>query len=481
MGKLDAFNDAKFGLMISWGIYSVGGVEASWPLMLPQMWNASPSDAQYFGWATDFRPGQFAHDWVRHAQSSGARYLVPLTKHHDGFCMFDAPGVDFKSTNPAYGGRDFMAELAQACSDLGFANLGYYYSPPDLHNANYRDTTLPASANWWSDYVPPNPPIGPIGPVIVPNPRFEQYIATMKAHLETLLTDPKYRVDGAPVFVIWFDGLLRQWIFDPQAVHDMVATLSPETLTNNRLYLPGDFITPENFVPSGIPVKTGAPLPPPAEVDLAFLETLPILQALQSWPQFYDAFRLMQSFQPVLPAPAVTPANFQPWESCMTMTTLESWSYNPNETYKPVTMLVQMLAQTASSGGNFLLNVGPDPTGSIPAGAVATLEAIGTWLNVNGAAIYGTGFGPFRDDMRRLYTTQAGDTVYLHVFDPSLAVSAGRVDLLDFGPTVTSVEPLASGLGPLPFTQTEGTVSIDVSQVPFDPHDTVLALATTPR
>ncbi|HTD32549.1 MAG TPA: alpha-L-fucosidase [Candidatus Elarobacter sp.] len=470
MGRLDAFDQAKFGIMITWGIYTVGAVEASWPLIAPWMWSNSPSDETYFGWAAQFDPANFdARTWVQTFASAGARYLVPVTKHHDGFCMFDAPGVDFKSTNPAYANRDFMAELATACTELDFPNLGWYYSPPDLHNANYRNTTRPAADNWWSDYVTD---------LREPDPAFANYLATMKEHLRTLLTDPRYRVGDNPVFSLWFDGLTRQWIFDPYDVHEMVAQLSPQTLTDNRLLLTGDFITPENFVPDAVPVNNEFPPLRPLIGDAMFFGLeLPALRATTSWQGFYKNFIRLQNIQtPTSPPWPIPPAVFQPWESCMTMSASESWSYNPNDTYRPVSELIQGLAHAASFGGNFLLNVGPAPDGTIPDGAGATLAAIGAWLNVNGAAIYGTSYGPFSDGSRTLYTTSAGGTVYLHAFDPSRAVCDGSITLQSFTPSVSAVNALSGGTGPLPFTQSGGTLSIDVSSVTFDPNDTVFAL-----
>jgi alpha-L-fucosidase len=471
---LNAFNDAKFGLMITWGIYAVGGVEASWPLMVPNMWPdpsdphspSPPSDQTYFGWANDFKPPATFDmaSWVEIAQNAGARYLVPLTKHHDGYCLFDAPGTDFKSTNPAYANRDFIAELAAACSKLKFPHLGLYYSPPDLHNPDYRDTSKPAKDNWWSDFVP-------LMTGGARDPRFARYLDTMRAHITTLLTDERYHVNGEPVFTLWFDGLVRQWIFEAQSVYDLIQRLSPDTLIDNRLYYGGDFITPEQFVPDGVPVKSIVP-PLPGELTdgLFYFLQLPLLKTLHSYEQFYQNLQPVQKLQtPLSPPWPMPPAQFQPWETCMSMTTRDSWSYYPYEEYKPASELIQTLAKAASSGGNFLLNVGPKPDGSFPDGAVAALNQMGAWLRANGDAIYGTTYGPYRRPAQKIYTTSKGATVYVHAFD---AVN-GPLVLPGFGFTVSSATQLASG-APLPFTQTNGTLTI--SGIQSDPNDTVVAL-----
>lgn len=88
---------AKFGLFIHWGAYSLAGVEASWPIMTPEMAVNSLSQPHHlrsgvYGAAQRFNPHKFdARAWVRLAQESGMQYIVLTAKHHDGFCMFDAP------------------------------------------------------------------------------------------------------------------------------------------------------------------------------------------------------------------------------------------------------------------------------------------------------------------------------------------------------------------------------------------------------
>jgi alpha-L-fucosidase len=68
----------------------------------------------------------------------------------------------------------------------------------------------------------------------------------------------------------------------------------------------------------------------------------------------------------------------------------DQWSYKPHDAYKSTHRLIQLLVEIVGKGGNFLLNVGPQPDGQLPAEAVERLEAIGAWLQVNGEAIYGT-------------------------------------------------------------------------------------------
>jgi hypothetical protein len=129
--RLDWYLQAKFGLFIHWGAYSVAGVEASWPIMTPEMSELMfrnthrISEADYTALPARFNPQKFdPRAWVRLAQEAGMRYIVITSKHHDGFCMFDAPGTDYKITNTPYG-KDICLELAEACAEVK-AKLVHY-------------------------------------------------------------------------------------------------------------------------------------------------------------------------------------------------------------------------------------------------------------------------------------------------------------------------------------------------------------------
>ena len=77
-----------------------------------------------------------------------------------------------------------------------------------------------------------------------------------------------------------------------------------------------------------------------------------------------------------------------PWETCMTLG--GSWSYNPNDHYKTSRQIIHLLADIVAKGGNYLLNVGPKPDGTLPEEALARMKEIGAWLHINGEAIYNT-------------------------------------------------------------------------------------------
>jgi alpha-L-fucosidase len=403
--RLDWFQQAKFGLFLHWGAYSVAGVEASWPIMAPELSeamfknNTRISEGEYVKSYNNFNPVDFnADDWVQMAAKAGMRYIIITAKHHDGFCMFDAPGTDYKITNSPYG-KDICQELAQACAKTGM-RLGFYYSPPDMHHPGYRDTSKPSINNWLGE------------------PRREQwgeYLDYMESHVRKLLTD------YGDVSVLWFDGLFNHLKYDPPRFHKLVNELSPNTLINDRLGDGYDYVTPEQFIPKdGIPARTGKPPGGNDPGGDSFVKTILFLMkipGIRGWlkKQMHKYADGTLELTPVFQESYPSPERFQPWETCMTMG--QSWAHNPNETeWKSPGQLTRNLVDVVSRGGNYLLNVGPTAQGVFPAEAIERLEHIGTWMDRNDEAIYGSTYTPLaRSDWGQ--ATRKGNQVYLHVFE----------------------------------------------------------------
>jgi alpha-L-fucosidase len=156
------------------------------------------------------------------------------------------------------------------------------------------------------------------------------------------------------------------------------------------------------------------------------------------------------------------------------MTINQTWAYNANDrAFKSTTELIRTLVEVASRGGNFLLNVGPTPEGTIQPEFAERLLAIGAWLKVNGEAIYGTTYGPLQR-LPAARTTAKGRTIYLHVFDWP---AAGPIAVPGVAATVRAVRLLA-GNRPLEFRQQAGLLTIQADGVTPDPHATVLAIDT---
>lgn len=399
------YRDARFGLFIHWGAYSVAGVEASWPIMAPDLSAAmfgtqiTITEEEYTALPARFNPVDFnADEWVRFAKEAGMRYIVITSKHHDGFCMFDAPGTDYKITKTPYG-KDICLELAQACARSGMP-LGFYYSPPDMHHPGYRDTHKPTTKNWTGEPK---------------RKQWGEYLDYMESHIRKLLTD------YGPVSVLWFDGLANHGKYDPQRFHKLVHELSPSTLINDRLGDGFDFTTPEQFIPkTGIPARTGKPpsgMDPSGDGFFRLICSLFKVPGVRGWIR-----RQMQKYStgtleltPVHQEPYPSPEHFQPWETCMTMG--RSWAHNPGETnWKAPGILVHNLVRVVARGGNYLLNVGPTARGTFPPEEVERLQYIGRWMKTYNRAVCGTTYTPLYG-LPWGQATRTGDKFYLHVFD----------------------------------------------------------------
>jgi alpha-L-fucosidase len=389
------------------------------------------SEPEYVSLYKRFNPTKYdPKAWVGLAIQAGQRYMVFTTKHHDGFCMFDSALTEYKITNTPYG-KDVTAMLAKAAHDAGMP-LGFYYSPPDMHHPGYRDTSKPVKDTWQGDPT---------------RPEWATYLNYMEGQLRELLT--KY----GPVALIWFDGLGDVPLFvkslassglekyQGQRFVNLIHELQPPTLVNNRIGVPGDFATPEQFIPDRIPSRS-------------------------------DANRLQGAEKPKESAPprVSPPEDFQLWETCMTIN--DTWAYNKNDShYKSVKVLIQDLANVASKGGNFLLDVGPTPEGTIQPEFVERLQEIGKWMRVNGGSIYGTTYGPLQD-LPFGKTTAKGKTIYLHVFDWP---SKSQLEVPGLTGRVLKITILATGRKAR-FTQEKDTVVIGVPSTAPDPNDSVLQI-----
>ena len=167
------------------------------------------------------------------------------------------------------------------------------------------------------------------------------------------------------------------------------------------------------------------------------------------------------------------PARGQPgvdWEACMTMN--ETWGYKATDfNWKPVPVLLDQLIDAASKGGNYLLNVGPNAAGEIPAASIKRLNMIGAWLKINGEAIYGTTASPFdRLDYGR--ATQKPGKIYLHV---SAWPHDARL-LVPLGNKIKKAYLLSAPKQELETTAGETGVLVNVPAAPPDPMVSVVVL-----
>ncbi|RLF05106.1 MAG: alpha-L-fucosidase [Thermoprotei archaeon] len=218
--RIKWFSEARFGLFIHWGLYSLLG-RAEWVMYLERI-----PRSEYARLAGRFRAEGFdADSWAEYARLAGMRYVVFTARHHDGFSLFDTSYSEFKSTNtPA--ARDFVAEYVEACRRAGL-KVGLYYSLLDWR---------------WDAYW--------LGPERDPK-GWGEFLEYVHGQVEELCSNYG-RID-----VLWFDGA---WPYKPedwraQELLEKVRKLQPQIIVNNRTGLPGDFETPEQHVPWWSPPK----------------------------------------------------------------------------------------------------------------------------------------------------------------------------------------------------------------------------------
>ncbi len=404
LDKFEEQRNRKFGMFIHWGPYSVAGVEASWPIMVK---TDEITEEQYRALPGRFNPVDFdPHAWIDLARKAGQRYMVFTTKHADGFCMFDSEYTDYKITKTPYG-KDIVKQLADACAAESMA-LGFYYSPPDMNHPGYRDTSKLSWTNYRGE------------PQRVEWPVYLEYMGLQVHELMT-----RY----GRVAEVWFDTCdpNAQARFDGQRFVDEVRRLQPSALINNRMGVEGDFATPEQFIPKAVPTK-GVRMDSPDHTEA--------------------------DKQPATLVPRAE--DFQPWEACMTIN--DTWAYRPKDrNYNSAENLIRNMVEIISRGGNFLLDVGPQPDGRIQAEFVERLEALGKWTHANADAIYGSTYGPIQGEAAFRTTASAGKA-FVFVMD-SAAASLELKGLKRVG----AARHLASGQ-PAKLKQVEGTIWIEVPQ-----------------
>jgi alpha-L-fucosidase len=206
----------RFGMFICWGPVTLTGREIGWT-------RGSPTPiAQYDNLYKKWNPEQFdAKAWVQVARETGAKYIVFLTKHHDGFCLWDTKQTDYNIMNGPFK-RDVTKELADACHEAG---IGFfpYYSTCDWHHPDFPVTS-------------------PGGKVKRKVSNLDRYTEYLEAQTGELIT--KY----GPLTGIWFDV---PQCFDRtrgERIIRHVRSLQADIIVNHRTGAPGDFDTPEQNV-----------------------------------------------------------------------------------------------------------------------------------------------------------------------------------------------------------------------------------------
>ena len=338
------FQDAKFGMFIHWGVYSVLG-DGEWIFH-----NRKMTLHEYERLPKFFNPQKFdAAAWVALAKAAGMKYITITSRHHDGFAMFDSKVSDWNIVQRTPYGKDPLKMLADECHRQGL-KLFFYYSQLDWHHPDYYprgrtafdrgpwDNGRPDRGNW--------------------NAYLDDY---MDGQLRELLTN------YGPVGGIWFDGMWDKpdadWHLDK--TYALIHQLQPAALI-----IPNHHQTPR-----------------PGEDVQTFEKDLPG-QNTASFNTTYVSDRL-------------------PLESSNTLNDSWGFNITDRK-YKSPEQVEEMLVRSTGNNSNLLLNIGPMPNGEIQEEFVSRLRAVGDWLSRYGEAIYGTRGGPLAPADWGVTTQKAG-------------------------------------------------------------------------
>ena len=225
--RLAWFNEARFGMMITWGLHSLPG-RGEW-VMIMENWPVR----EYARLAKRFKPARFnAGEWADLAVDAGMKYGVMITRHCDGYCLFDSAHSvgDFTSVRQGPG-RDFVREYAEAFRSRGL-KVGFYYSVADWREPGLFDPKgCPNSAR--------------------------QMVESVHRQVEELMSN------YGPIDVLWYDGWYWEWCrhkwpglprevaIDFWRSHELnarVRRLQPGIIINDRSGPPEDFTTPEQKI-----------------------------------------------------------------------------------------------------------------------------------------------------------------------------------------------------------------------------------------
>ena len=369
--KMDWWNEAKLGLFVHWGPYSLyGGVYNGFNQRRGGcewiMNRCKIPVAEYRAKASTFNPVEFNADkLVLMAKNAGMKYVVITTKHHDGFAMFQSDASQFNIVDYTPFGRDVIDEVVRACRRHGM-KIGFYYSQSqDWCNAGGATARKDMSEGW------SNPDSTYINQFTKSHKGawdYRQLEKSFDAYFhDVALPQMKELLTRYPdLAVIFFDTPMNISDQEAQEMYDLVKGY-PDIIVNDRLKrpnFPGDYKTPEGRVPQA------------EEVEGVY------------------------------------------WETCMNIGS--SWGYKSWEkNWKSSETILKTIITIAARGGNLLLNVGPDALGNVPQEAQDCLSEVGKWMSHYGQAIYGTqrsGLQPSWGEVIR--KDEDGTSVfYLCVFD----------------------------------------------------------------
>ncbi|MDD5939626.1 MAG: alpha-L-fucosidase, partial [Lachnospiraceae bacterium] len=212
------FRRARFGMFIHWGLYAIPA-RGEWVRSTEEM-----PEEEYMRYFREFNPDSYdPRAWAKAAKAAGCRYVVLTAKHHDGFCLFDSKYTDFKATNTR-AGRDLIREYVDAVRAEGL-KVGLYYSLIDWHHPDFPQ------------YQDRQHPMRNHPECSNENRHFERYLEYMHDQVRELMTN------YGKIDLLWLDFSyddMRGEKWGATKLADMVRTLQPGILINNRMEVSGE-------------------------------------------------------------------------------------------------------------------------------------------------------------------------------------------------------------------------------------------------
>ncbi|HYI57539.1 MAG TPA: alpha-L-fucosidase [Microlunatus sp.] len=402
--NIAAFMNDRLGMFIHFGLYALAG-RHEWV----QNRERIHPDA-YVKYFEHFDPDLFdATDWARQCKQAGMKYAVLTTKHHEGFCLWDTQYGDYKITNTPFG-RDLVREFVDAFRAEGI-KIGFYHSLIDWHHPDFivdglhplRDEENVPELNEGRDMA-----------------RYREYLHNQVRELLTGYGEISYLF-----YDFSYPERLMPQVFNNKGADEwgsdelmaLTRELQPGIVINDRLDIPGDLVTPEQYQPS---------------------------------------------------EPMRRDGELVAWEACQTIN--GSWGYyRDNTLFKTPEMLVRMLVDGVSKGGNLLFNIGPTGRGNFDPVSAEILVGLGDWTTLHGRSIYGAGPSDFVPPTDCRYT-QRGNRLYVHLFAwpfehvhlPDLAGKVAYAQLLNDASEISfsSIDPDAPAQNTTMGGQPAGTLTL---------------------
>jgi alpha-L-fucosidase len=424
--KLEKWQDLKFGLLMHWGPYSQWGVVESWSICAEDEGWCKRKDPDYIRYKKDyenlqttFNPVQFdPAKWAKAAKNAGMKYVVFTTKHHDGFSMFDTKLTDYRitgdktpfHTNPK---ANVTKEIFNAFRAEGLW-AGAYFSKPDWHSEYY----------WWPNFATPD---RNVNYDIKKHPeRWESFVQFTQGQILELLGGDYGKID-----ILWLDG-------------GQVKKMTKEEISSN-ITSPGynfSRIQSQDIRMDELVVKARKNQPGLIVVDR----------------EVYGKNQNYLTPENRVPEKALA----YPWESCITAG--GGWSWSPDAKYMSGKEVVQMLVDIVIKGGNLLLNIAPGPLGQWHDDAYALLEDIGSWMKVNGEAIYGTrALAPYKEG-KVCISEKGNNTIYIYYLADDKETMPSRIGMTTFSmPAGAKIEMIGTAT-PLKWQKNGNGFLIDIPE-----------------